>query len=393
MGGAREVAEVFRRYGRAYRQKHRDTMAVCQLKAMRAIEICRTFHLGGHVDQCDHCGALRISYNSCRNRHCPKCQSLNTERWLAARRSELLPVKYFHVVLTLPEALRPLARYNPREIFALLFRSASATLKQLAADPKHLGAQIGFMAMLHTWDQKLGFHPHLHCIVTGGGLTGGGVRWQGCKKRFFLPVRVISSLFRGKFLDGLKQAFTDGRIRLSNDIEEAESQSAFDALLNSLYSQQWVVYCKPPFSGAKSVVAYFARYAYRVAISNDRVRSIGNDRVTIRYRDRANGGRIGFLSLTAEEFVRRFLMHILPDRFVKIRYYGLMSNRNRKDKLEMCRQLLGATLPQKPRAEPEPWQDLLERITGLDVRVCLQCALGTMIFKTVLQPNAAGVPP
>ena len=389
MKGSGEVAEVFRRFGPNYRRSHRDRMAMCQIKAMHAIEVCRTSELGGHMDQCDRCGAVRISYNSCRNRHCPKCQSLNKERWLEARKRELLPIKYFHVVFTLPEDLRSLAQGNHREFYTLLFQSASATLKQLAADPKHLGADIGFMAMLHTWDQKLGFHPHLHCIVTGGGLTNDNRSWRGCKKRFFLPVRVISNLFRGKFLYGLKKSCADGRIRLSRGIK----QPFLKALFNELYLKKWVVYCKPPLLGAESVIAYFARYAYRVAISNDRIASIGEDQVTIRYRDRANAGRIRSLDLDSDEFMRRFLLHILPDRLVKIRYYGIMSNRYRKEKLGICRHLLEGTDFDLPDPKIEPWQDLLKRVTGFDVRLCPECGRGTMVLKTWILPCTGGLPP
>ena len=384
---------MLRRFGPGYKRAHRHHMAVCQLKAMHAIQICRTSQLGGHVDKCDRCGALRISYNSCRNRHCPKCQRLNKERWLQARKCELLPLKYFHVVLTLPEGLRPLALCNQREIYTLLFDSASATLKQLAADPRHLGAQIGFMAMLHTWNQKLGFHPHLHCIVTGGGLSEENRRWQGCKKRFFLPVRVVSRLFRGKFLDGLKQGVASGRIRLNHDTEQAKGPCTFKALLDRLYAQQWVVYCKRPVYGAESVIEYFARYAYRVAISNNRITAIDEDRVTIRYRDRCKGGRIRSLSLAGEEFVRRYLLHILPDRFVKIRYYGLMSNRHRKAKLDICRRLLNGFAFDRPEPQSEPWQDLLRRLTGIDIRLCPQCGRGTMAEAFSLLPHPGGTPP
>lgn len=390
MTGAEEVAGIFRQFGQAYRQQHADTMAVCQLKAMRAIEICRTEALGGHVDACEQCGALRISYNSCRNRHCPKCQGLNKERWLDARRRELLPVKYFHVVFTLPEALRPLALGNPREIYTLLFACASATLKQLAADPKHLGADIGFMAMLHTWNQTLGAHPHLHCIVTGGGLADGNRCWKGCRRRFFLPVRVMASLFRGKFLDGLKQAFEAGRLGLGP--RATPGAAAFRTLLDELYAQNWVLYCKPPLYGAESVVEYFARYSYRVAISNNRIVGVDDGRVTFRYRDRSDKGRLRSLSLRAEEFIRRFLLHILPDRFVKIRYYGIMSNRHRKKKLQICRRLLEAADADVPADDPEAWQDLLFRVTGVDVRICPNCG-GRLVFQSWLMPYPAGVPP
>ncbi len=339
MRGFLEVADVFRAYGPAYRQAHE--MPLRHLRAMRAIENCRTAALGGHVDQCDHCGALRISYNSCRNRHCPKCQSLDKERWLEARKNDLLPVRYFHAVFTLPEALRPLALRNQAELYSLLFRAAPETLKELTEDPKHLGAEVGFIAVLHTWTQTLMDHPHLHCIVTGGGLSPDGKTWISCKGDFFLPVKVLSRLFRGKFLAYLKEAYEKGNLVFPGKIAPLKEKAAFDRLLKDLYAQEWVVYCKPPFGSAEMVMDYLGRYTHRVAISNDRLVKLENNRVTFRYRDRNDNDTVKLMTLDASEFIRRFLLHILPAGFMKIRYYGILSNRNRKCKLAVCKSLFG----------------------------------------------------
>lgn len=394
MRGFLEVADIFRAYGPAYRESHAQEMPLRHLRAMRAIEICRTAALGGHVDECDHCGALRISYNSCRNRHCPKCQGLDKERWLEARKNDLLPVRYFHVVFTLPEELRPLALRNQEAIYQILFRASSQTLKELTRDSKHLGGHSGFIAILHTWSQTLMDHPHLHCIVTAGGLSLDGKRWIPCKKDFFLPVKVVSRLFRGKFLAYLKKAYKKGRISFPGNIAPLKEKSSFRALLNTLYGQEWNVYCKPSFRDAETVMEYLGRYTHRVAISNDRLVKIEADQVTFKYRDRNDNGQTKLMTLDASEFIRRFLLHILPDGFVKIRHYGILSNRNRKSKLAQCMRLLGANpLNQDREKHREPWQDLLERITGIDPRVCPYCGKGKMVLKEVLNPSAFPLPP
>ncbi|NIM98226.1 MAG: IS91 family transposase [candidate division Zixibacteria bacterium] len=384
-----EVADIFRAYGRAYRQAHRHEMPMRHLRAMRAIEKCRTSELGGHVDQCDHCGGLRISYNSCRNRHCPKCQSLDKERWLEARKRDLLPVRYFHLVFTIPEKLRPLALRNQKVIYTILFESVCCTLKELGKDPKYLGAEIGFIAILHTWSQTLIDHPHLHCIVTGGGLCLDGKRWISSKKRFFIPVKVLSCLFRGKFLDQLRKAYGSGKLDFPGKINHLEG--GFNKLLTDLYHQKWVVFCKPPFSGAYHVMDYLGRYTHRVALTNDRIGALNDNQVTIRFRDSAQGNRIKLMSLEAFEFIRRFLLHILPDQFVKIRHYGILSNRNRKTKLLRCKQVLGALVNED---EDKPsWQEMLIRIVGIDPGICPYCGKGKMILKEILLPQPGGCPP
>ena len=382
-----EVAHVFRAFGSAYREVHGPEMPLRQKRVMRAIESCRTAELGGHVDQCDQCGTLRISYNSCRNRHCPKCQSLDKERWLQAREEEALPTSYFHAVFTLPGGIRPLALRNPKVLYHLLFQAASETLTQLAKDPKHLGAEIGFIAMLHTWTQTLMDHPHLHCLIPAGGLSSDGKRWVPSRENFFLPVKVLSALFRGKFLDGLKRAYEAGELTFTGQIEALKEPSAFKKLLQDLYEQDWEVYCKPTLRNPEKPMDYLGRYTHRVALSNDRLVKIEGNQVTFRWRDSADHNQIKLLTLEAFEFIRRFLLHVLPDQFVKIRYYGILSHRNRKRKLFVCRKLLGVqTKKESEKAPKETWEDLLTRITGVDPRVCPHCGKGKMIPKEIVAP-------
>ena len=387
-----EVADIFRALGPAYRQTRE--MPIRHLRVMRAIEVCRTAELGGHIDQCDQCRALRISYNSCRNRHCPKCQCLEKERWLEAREKDLLPTSYFHVIFTLPEGLRPLALRNQKVIYNLLFKAVSETLSELARDSKHLGAKIGFMAILHTWSQTLIDHPHLHCLVSGGGLSLDGKQWVCSKKDFFIPVKVLSSLFRGKFLDGLKRKHEAGELKFPGQIEELKEASSFKRLLMNLYPQEWVVYCKPPLKNPEKVMDYLGRYTHRVALSNDRLVKLEGNHVTFRWRDSADHNKIKLLTLEAFEFIRRFLLHVLPDQFVKIRYYGIMSHRSRKTKLSRCKKLLGVAAGEETEEIPkETWQDLLTRITGIDPTICPHCGKGRMIQREILLPQHSGRPP
>jgi hypothetical protein len=366
-----DVAHILRLYGEAFRQKHR--LCHVQLQAMRAIEDCRTAVLGGHVYRCDECGTEKICYNSCRNRHCPKCQSLEKERWLEQRRQELLPVPYFHVVFTLPEELNLLALGNPEVIYDLLFHCASETLIEIAADPKHLGGRLGFLAILHTWSQTLGLHPHLHCIVPGGGPSLDGKQWVTSAERFLLPVRVLSPVFRGKFLAGLKRLYEEGRLSLSGGAEELRDPSVFRNLLDRLYRKAWWVYSKPPFGGPEPVLKYLARYTHRVALSNHRLVRLADDQVTFTYKDYTQGGRGRQMTLPAEEFLRRFLLHILPYRFVRIRYYGFLAHRHRDSELERCRALLGAAAPVPAAEEREDWQAVFLRVTGQDPTRCEHC--------------------
>jgi hypothetical protein len=317
-----EVGDIFRQFGSAYLARYGQHLSLRHHRAIRALSICRTSALGGHVANCDHCGAIKICYNSCRNRHCPKCQSLAQWQWVDERQKDLLPVPYFHVVFTLPESLRPLALQNQRVIYNLLFKAASGTLTTLALDPKYLGAQIGVTAVLHTWSQTLIDHPHLHCLVTGGGLSEDDIEWVHTRKDFFLPVQVLASLFKGKFLSFLKQAYEQNQLIFNGQITSLAQPTAFKHFLNGLYQKGWIVYCKPPFASPKQVIDYLGRYTHRIAISNERIISLDKDQVTFSYRDRADGNKKKRMTLSAFEFIRRFLMHILPDGFVKIRHYG-----------------------------------------------------------------------
>jgi hypothetical protein len=393
MKSSLEVSHIFRAFGAAYRDAHAQEMPLRHLRTMRAIEICRTAELGGHVDECDYCGALRISYNSCRNRHCPKCQCLDKERWLGARKRDVLPTNYFHVVFTLPQDVRPIALRNQKVIYTILFKAVSETLKELAKDPAHLGAEIGFIAILHTWTQTLIDHPHIHCIVTGGGLSLDGTRWISCKKSFFIPVKILSRLFRGKFLAYLREVHDSGALVFPGKIAHLKGKPAFEALVTDLYRHEWVVYCKPPFKNAETVIDYLGRYTHRVALSNDRLVTFIGDQVTIRYRDADDSDTIKCMTLDAFEFIRRFLLHILPDQFMKIRHYGIMSNRNRTTKLPTCKEILGVSTNQNHEGAKPSWEELLTRITGIDPRLCPHCRKGKMLLKEVLLPTINRAPP
>ena len=387
-----EVAHIFRLYGEAFRQKHK--LCRVQLQAMRAIEDCRTAVLGGHLYRCEECGLEKNVYNSCRNRHCPKCQSLEKERWLAKRRSELLPVPYFHVVFTLPEELNVLALGNPGVVYDLLFDSASRTLLEIAADRKHLGARLGILAVLHTWSQTLVLHPHLHCIVPGGGLSPEGERWVATSERFLLPVRVLAPVFRGKFLAGLKQLHQEGRLSLTGEAEKLREPFEFLNFLDRLYKKSWWIYSKPPFDGPEKVLSYLARYTHRVALSNHRLVRLDEHQVTFTYTDYSQGGRRREMTLPVEEFIRRFLLHILPHRFVRIRYYGLFANRHRNRQLERCRVLLkAAPAPAFESEEREDWESVYRRVTGKDPTLCAECRHGHLRRVRILPALARRPPP
>ena len=335
-----EVADVIRTLAAADGRVPGLRVSQAQQRVIGDLAACRTAKLGGHVDACDACGELRVSYNSCRNRHCPKCQAQQRAKWLENRCQDLLPVPYFHVVFTLPTELAPLALQNQREIYGALFATAAATLRTIAADPNHLGAQIGFSAVLHTWGQTLVHHPHLHCVIPGGGLSPDGANWISSRNGFFLPVRVLSALFRGKMLAALKQRFAAGRLHFHGALSELADPRRFRSLCDQLRRKQWVVYAKPPFGGPAQVLKYLARYTHRVAIANSRITAADSDSVSFRYKDYARGNRNRVMTLDAVEFLRRFLQHVLPDRFVRIRHYGFLANRARKEKLPLCRLLL-----------------------------------------------------
>jgi hypothetical protein len=371
-----ELQDIFQQFGPEYRKSH--PLPLNQLKTMKAIESCRTSSLGGHVDVCDTCGHERISYNSCRNRHCPKCQGLAKEQWLLERERDLLNIGYFHVVFTVPDSLNPLALQNQKVFYSLLFKAVSETLLELSRDPKYLGAGIGFISVLHTWGQNLMEHPHVHCIVPGGGLSFDGTRLVPSRKKFFIPVKVLSRKFRGKFLAFLKEAFQDGVLKFYGKLESLTRKTKFQVLIDTLYQKEWVVYCKKPFKSPWHVLRYLGRYTHRVAISNHRIVGLDNDHVSFQWRDYKNDNRTKVMALEASEFIRRFLMHVLPCRFVKIRHYGILSNRNRNGKLRLCQKLTFSKIQESQKLSVI---DLLLKLTELDLRIC-PCCGGTMIHKT-----------
>ena len=383
-----EVADVFRRYGETFRERSGASLTALQEHVMTAIERCRTAALGGQVEQCDRCGHRRLCYRSCRDRHCPKCQGSARAEWLERRCGELLDCEYHHVVFTLPAEIAALARQNQRALYNLLFRAAARTLREIAADPKHLGAEIGFLAVLHTWGSNLSFHPHLHCVVPGGGLAPQGDRWIACRPGFFLPVRVLSRRFRTLFLQQLERAFRQGGLRLGGSLAPLAEAAAFDRYLQPLRKADWVVYSKPPFDGPARVLDYLGRYTHRVAISNDRLLAIDDGRVRFRWKDYRRQHRLKTMSLPAEEFIRRFLLHVLPRDFHRIRHFGLLANRHRVAKLALCRRLLGMP-PAEPATDPPPdYRDRFEQLTGESLRQCPACRRGLMLCVETFEPGA-----
>jgi hypothetical protein len=385
-----ELSDIFRQNGPKYRRTH--SLPLNHLRVMRAIEVCRTAAMGGHKDKCDSCGHIEISYNSCRNRHCPKCQTLQKEKWIEARNEDLLPIQYFHVVFTIPSELKPLVIMNQKVMYDLMFQSVSETLIELSGNPKHLGARIGFMGVLHTWGQNLMDHPHIHCVVTGGGLSLDGNSWVSCRKRFFIPVRVISALFKGKLLAYLKNSFEAGDLIFPGGISHLGNPHVFERLRRQLYHKKWVVYCKPPFDGAEGVLQYLGRYTHRIAISNNRILTSEDGTVTFRFRDYADGNTQKIMSLKVDEFIRRFLLHVLPKRYVRIRHFGLLANRSRKDNITLCRELLG-TCTVIVIEKKETWQEQLLRICGIDVTTCPVCQKGRMFTVDELLPSRCNGPP
>lgn len=338
-----EVADIVRAPGKSFIEKNRSRLTWQHLRVLRAVERCRTAALGGHLDQCSRCGQQAISYNSCRNRHCRKCQTNARDKWLVEREKELLPVPYVHVVFTLPHQLSPLALANKRILYDLLFRTSAATLLEIAADPKHLGTDIGFMSVLHTWGQNILHHPHVHCVIPAGGLSLDHQQWIQPRCAFLLPVKVLSRVFRGKFTVGLKRAFRKGQLVFPGSLQPLESERTFRSFLRPLFRQDWVVYAKPPFGGPLHVLHYLARYTHRVAISNHRIVNFADNKVTFRWKDYAHGSKQKVMTIAAEEFLRRFLLHVLPHGFVRIRFFGFLANRRRKTLLPLCQQLLGTS--------------------------------------------------
>ena len=388
--GRVELAQIFGEYGEAYRSTH--TLCAQQRRVMQAIEDCRTATLGGHLEACDHCGAEVARYHSCRNRHCPKCQTLAKERWVQARCAELLPVPYFHLVFTLPHEINALAQGNPSVFYGLLFQAASNTLQTFGRDPKWLGGEIGITMVLHTWGQNLSQHLHVHCLVTGGALGPEG-QWIFAKRGGFLfPVRALSIVFRGKYLAALEEAFEADKLDFAGETTALAAPSAFRAFLTKFRTKDWVVYAKPPFGGPEAVLRYLGRYTHRIAISNERLMDGENGEVRFRYRDYAHGNKIKVMRLPAEEFIRRFLLHVLPKGFMRIRHYGLLANRYRTAHLAACRNALEAPAPEP--TEPETVEAFLARVLGTDPKRCPHCGQGRLRPVKLLPPlpRATGPP-
>jgi len=377
--GQLEVADIFRHFGPAWRKANAGHISLGQLKAMSAIERCRTAALGGHVLRCTSCEHLQIAYNSCRNRHCPKCQASAAHRWLEQRQLELLPVPYFHVVFTLPAPLGSIAYQNKAVIYNILFKAASETLLRIGADPKHLGADLGITAVLHTWGSALTHHPHLHCIVPGGGLSLDKQRWVRCRPGFFLPVRVLSALFRRLFIEQLAEAHAQDKLQFFGEHVELCDKAAFKRFLSPMRSIDWVVYAKKPFAGPSSVLSYLSRYTHRVAIGNSRLLAADGKQVKFKWKDYRREGdqRYSTMTLATPEFIRRFLIHILPSRFHRIRHYGLLSNTKRYDSLALARKLLSAAVPVPADNDDD---------TEATVFMCPACA-ASMIVIEVFEPH------
>lgn len=374
-----EIADIFRRHGEAYRRAHDGHLNRIEQRVMSAIELCRTAALGGHTEVCSDCGLIRCAYNSCRNRHCPKCQGHARAAWLAARQADLLPVPYFHVVFTLPASVAEIAFQNKEVVYTILFKAAAETLRTIAADAKHLGAEIGLLAVLHTWGQNLHHHPHVHCVVPGGGPSLDGARWVGCRPGFFLPIRVLSRLFRRLFLEALQGAFEAGELSFFGDLTGLAEPDTFAAKLRALRKIEWVVYAKPPFGGPAQVLAYLSRYTHRVAIANSRITEITERSVSFRWKDYRHHGKTKVMTLDADEFIRRFLQHTLPDGFHRIRHYGFLANGQRAAKIALCRKLLAV-----PSPEPQTTADA-EAIgsPGAPPSDTCPCCGGTMITLVV----------
>jgi hypothetical protein len=370
-----EVADLIRKAGTAFLERNRKWLRWTHIKVLLAIARCRTAALGGHIDQCSRCGhRAAISYNSCRNRHCPKCQTGARERWIQARRSELLPSPYVHVVFTLPPQLAALALQNKKVIYGLLLRASAETLLEVARNPRHLGAEIGFFSVLHTWNQKLQLHPHVHCVIPSGGLSLDHTRWIRSRPRFFLPIAVLRRVFRGKFVAGLKSAFGHGQLHLSGNLTLLAQPKVFASWLRPLFRKDWIIYSKPPFGGPEYVLHYLGRYTHRVAISNHRLVASADGQVTFRWRDSAHNNEQKLMTLSLDEFLRRFLLHLLPKGFVRIRHFGFLANRRRAELLPLCFAALGSVPSQ---TEPEASADHPSR----DLRLCPYCGAPMVIVE------------
>jgi len=390
-----EVGDIFRLFGALYQQEYK--LPLDHKKAMDAIESCRTKALGGHIDVCEKCGHEQIAYNSCRNRFCPKCNFLKREQWILDREKHLLPITYYHIVFTIPDDLNRLCLVNQKVMYDILFKSASETISDLATDEKHIGGKVGFLCVLHTWGQNLVDHPHLHCIVTGGGLSNDGARWvipkkTTPKKDFFIHVHVISALFKKKFLVYLKGAYQSGELKFIGEIEALKSRAQFQALIDKLYNKKWITYCKKPFGGPEKVIRYLGRYSHRVAISNSRIVKLEDGKVTFKWRDYRDGGKNKLMTISAYEFIRRFLLHILPKRYYKIRYYGLLASRNLATNLQLCKLLLNVVAKIAEQADKLHWDELMFELFGIDVWLCPKCKTGRLVLKQMIVKNSHAPP-
>ena len=384
-----ELQDILAEHGETYCRNHKLPLNI--IKAINNIILCRTAELGGHIDECEECGHTRISYNSCRNRHCPKCQTLAKEKWIIQRKKDLLPVSYFHVVFTIPAELNFLTLTNQKEIYSILFKAVSETLLELSSDTKYLGAQIGFTTILHTWGQNLMNHPHIHCLVPSGGLSLDGSKWINSKENFFIPVKVLSRKFRGKFLFYLKKEYYNNpKLKFISTIEDLKHKDIFHCFIDKLYKKEWIVYCKPPFGSSEHVLEYLGRYTHRVAISNNRIIAMENGLVVFKWKDYRDNNKEKYMTVTAEEFIRRFIMHILPHKFVKIRHYGILSNRNRVLKLKKCKLILNVAVSEVVD-ENLNTAELILKITGKDITIC-PCCKGKMSKKRKLQPRICAPP-
>lgn len=384
MSSLQEIIEI---HGENYIRDNKLPANV--LKALSSIQYCKTASLDGHIYECDKCGETTIAYNSCRNRHCPKCQTYAKELWIYERSKSLLPIHYFHIVFTIPEQLNSLVLFNQKELYSILFTSVSETLLELAKDKKYLGADIGFTSILHTWGQNLMNHPHIHCIVPGGGLSLDKTKWIKSKKKFFIPVKVLSRKFRGKFLYYLNKLYLNNKLTFPKSISELNSRNIFNEFKDSLYKKEWIVYSKAPFSSAEYVLQYLGRYTHRVAISDNRIIKVDENNVSFRWRDYKDNNKQKLMTLKANEFIRRFTMHILPDRFVKIRHYGILGNRNKKLKFKRCLEIFRI----KPRDDEKlSSAELFFKLTGVKIGMCKVCEKGNLIEKGILMPRSYSPP-
>ena len=384
MSSLQEIIEI---HGENYIRNNKLPANV--LRALYSIQYCKTASLGGHIYECNECGETTIAYNSCRNRHCPKCQAYAKELWIYERSKSLLPTHYFHIVFTIPEQLNSLVLFNQKELYSILFTSVSETLLELAKDKKYLGAEIGFTSILHTWGQNLMNHPHIHCIVPGGGLSLDKAKWIKSKKKFFIPVKVLSRKFRGKFLYYLNTLYLNNKLTFPKSISELGSRNIFNEFKDSLYKKEWIVYSKAPFSSAEYVLQYLGRYTHRVAISDNRIIKVDKNNVSFKWRDYKDNNKQKVMTLKAKEFIRRFTMHILPDRFVKIRHYGILGNRNKKLKFKRCLEIFRV----KPRDDEKlSSAELFFKLTGIKIGMCKICEKGNLIEKGIIMPRSYSPP-